>query len=232
MMNPKILVIDPDPAIQRLLSILLEGEHFRVSCERTGRDGLARASAFLPDLVILDLKLPGCDSFSVLGELRRRVRTPVMVLTPRSSTADIVKALDEGACDVVLKPFNGAEMTARVRAHLRSGKAIGANILISESHTDSAATRDIFVNGLKLELTAKEESILQILARNSGNLVTIHQLLNTIWGCDGVAQLHELRVYITRLRRKFEACGLPDLIESERNIGYSLSVRACREPVA
>ncbi len=226
--SSKVLVVDPDPAIQRLLTILLEGERCKVTCASTGGDGLAKAIAIHPDLVILDLDLPRRDGFAVLGELRRQVRASVMIISTRSSVGDKVRALDDGACDYVLKPFNGAEMAARIRLQLRSRKSAGANIFISENHDHAPAPREILVNGLRLELTAKEEAVLQILARQPGTLVTIHHLLNAIWGTEGVAQLHELRVYITRLRRKLEACGASNLIESERNVGYSLSMGSGR----
>lgn len=227
--NSKILVIDSDPAIQRLLTILLERERCRVICANSSAEGLSKAVTSTPDLVILELKLNRSDGVSVLKALRRHSRAPVMILSARSNVGEIVKALDEGACDFVVKPFNGAEMAARVRLQLRCKRTAGANIFISENQSNAPAPREIMVNGLKLELTAKEEAVLQILARHPGALVTIHDILNAIWGNDGAAQLHELRVYITRLRRKLEACGAANLIESESNVGYSLSIGMGRD---
>ncbi len=228
--NSKVLVVDSDPAIQRLLAILLEAERCRVVGARTQEEGLAKAAALAPDLVILELELPGCDGFALLAALRRQVRAPVLALSAHASVGDVVRALDDGACDCVRKPFNGAEMAARVRAQLRLRRSLGANIFIRESRDQAPAPREILVNGLRLELTAKEEAVLQVLARRPGALVTIHDLLSAIWGSAGAAQLHELRVYITRLRRKLEACGAANLIESERNVGYSLCVGVGRDP--
>lgn len=227
--NSKVLVIDSDPAIQRLITILLEPERCRVICARTGAEGLSKAVTSAPDLVILELELYRSDGFAILKALRKQNRAPVMMLSSHSNTGDIVRALDEGACDFLVKPFNGAELAARVRVQLRCKRTAGANIFISEKLDQAPSSREILVNGLRLELTAKEEAVLQILARHPGALVTIHDILNSIWGNQGPAQLHELRVYITRLRRKLEACGAANLIESERNIGYSLSIGIGRD---
>jgi two-component system KDP operon response regulator KdpE len=226
---PKILVVDGDPAIQRLLGILLEGEHCRVLSARTGEEGLGHAAASAPDLIILELDLPGPGGFPVLRSLRDSIRAPIMILSSLSGVEDKVRALDAGACDYVVKPFNGAELMARVRALLRDRGRSGGNVFISGAPAEDLATREIIVNGLKLELTAREEAIFQILARRPGALVSCQQILSEIWGNDGLAQLHELRVYITRLRRKLDACGATNLIASERNVGYTLTIGLARE---
>lgn len=227
--HPKVLVIDSDPAIHRLLGILLEGDHCRVFSAKTAEDGLSKAMSASPELILLELEMPDGAGFSVLRTLRECSQTPVMILSSSVAVGGKVRALDAGACDYVVKPFNGAELAARVRVQLRARKPAGVNIFIRGIAGQDRSTREIFVNGFKLELTAKEEAVLRILASQPGALVTSHQLLQEIWGNEGLAQLHELRVYITRLRRKLEACGASNLIESERNVGYSLSIGASRD---
>jgi DNA-binding winged helix-turn-helix (wHTH) protein len=134
--------------------------------------------------------------------------------------------------DPHISPERGA-LPGRFRvgrgALLRDRGRSGGNVFISGAPAEDLATREIIVNGLKLELTAREEAIFQILARRPGALVSCQQILAEIWGNDGLAQLHELRVYITRLRRKLEACGATNLIASERNVGYTLTIGLARE---
>jgi len=223
------LVVDSDPAIHRLLGILLEGEHCRVISARTAQEGLSRASSVSPDLVILELELPGCGGLAVLRTLYECRRYPVLMVSSRASVDDKVKALDAGACDLVMKPFNGAEIAARVRVQLRTSRPRGATLVLCGLDSSGPSARQVFVNGIKLELTAKEGAVLQILAIQPGELVTNQSLMQSIWGSQGAAQLHELRVYVTRLRRKLEACGAANLIETEFNLGYGLSTGARRE---
>ena len=223
---PKVLVIDGDPAIHRLLGIILQGEGCRLSSARTAREGLSLAASEPPDLCILDVELPGNGGFSALEELHGAGGCPVMVVTARSGVDDKVRALDAGACDYITKPFSGSEVAARVRAQLRMGRTVTVNVLVSEVTGPGATVRQFYVNGQKLELTSREEFVLRALAGSPGELVTSRALMESIWGGPSSSRLHELRVYIARLRRKLEACGAHNLIVSEMNAGYRLSTGA------
>ena len=227
---PKVLVIDGDPAIHRLLGIILRGEGYTPVSARTGREGLALAASGSPDLCILDLELPGNGGFSVLEALCGAAGGPVMVVTARSGVDEKVRALDAGACDYITKPFSGSEVAARVRAHLRLSRTVSVNVLSSEPAAPGSSVRQFHVNGQKLELTSREEFVLRSLTGSPGELVTSRSLMESIWGGPSSSRRHELRVYVARLRRKLEACGAPDLIVSEMNAGYRLSTGARVNP--
>jgi len=223
--HPKALIVDDDPAIGRLLRVLLEGDRYKVFWSRTGAEGLAQAVESRPDVVILDLDLPDTDGFAVLDALREWSEAPVLILSGREGVADIVRALDCGANDYLAKPFAPEELAARLRVLLRSeAPTSDGPLLVSGGLRIDMATREMTVNGRPLELTATEEAVLYILARHAGRLVPRGRLVRTVWGTDSEGKVHDLQVHIARLRRKLEEHGGSNLIRGEGSAGYSLAL--------
>jgi len=223
--HPKALVVDDDPAIGRLLRVLLEGERYKVLWRRSAAEGLAEGVESRPDVFILELDLPDGDGFAVLGELRQWSEAPVMILSARTAVQDIVRALDGGANDYMVKPFAPEELAARLRALLRSElPACDGPLLLSGALRIDMATREMTVGGAPLRLTATEEAVLFILARHAGKLVPRGRLVRAVWGAKEPSKVHDLRVHIARLRRKLDDHGASNLIREEEGLGYTLAL--------
>src|SRR5271165_1490740 len=223
--HPKVLIVDDDPAIGRMLRILLEGERYRVLWTRRGAEGLAEGLKSRPDAFVLELVLPDCDGFAVLASLREWSEAPVMILSVRTGVADIVRALDAGADDYMAKPFAPEELAARLRVLLRSEPPTGDGpLLVCGALRIDMATREMTVKGRPLGLTATEEAVLYILARHAGMLVPRGRLIRAIWGGNAEGKVRDLQVHVARLRRKLGDCGGSNLIRGEGSIGYTLSI--------
>lgn len=225
--HPKVLVVDDDPAVGRLLRVLLEGERYKVLWSRSGTEGLAEGVESRPDAFILELDLPDGDGFAVLGALRQWSAAPVMILSTRTAVQDIVRALDSGANDYLAKPFAPEELAARLRALLRcEPHACDGPLLVSGALRIDMATREMTVSGTPLRLTATEEAVLYILARHAGKLVPRGLLVRAVWGAREPSKVRDLHVHIFRLRRKLEEHGAGNLIREEEGIGYTLALAA------
>lgn len=228
--HPKVLIVDDDPAIGRMLRVILESERYRVLWSRSGADGLAQGVESRPDVIILELDLPDGDGFAVLDALREWNGAPVLMLSNRADVADIVRALDSGANDYMVKPFAPEELAARLRVLLRSEPPTSDGpLLVNGPLRIDMATREMTMNGCRLELTATEEAVLYILAHHAGKLVPRGRLVRAVWGTNDANKVHDLQVHIARLRRKLEEHGGNNLIRGEGSVGYSLSLAANHE---
>jgi two-component system KDP operon response regulator KdpE len=220
----RILVIDDEIQIRRLLQITLESAGYQIAMAETGRQGCEQAALVRPELILLDLGLPDWDGLRVLRTIREWTATPVLVLSVRSGEQDIVSALDAGADDYLTKPFRPAELLARVRTALRHKVATeeGTTLTVGEIVIDMVA-RTVKKNGVIVRLTATEYSLLSLLVRNAGKVLTHGYLLQHVWGPTFGEETQYLRVYIAQLRRKLENNpSLPTLIVTESGIGYRL----------
>ena len=224
--NPTALVIDDEPQIRKLVRLVLEQQNFCAIEAADGRSGLAAVAARRPDVVLLDLGLPDMDGLTVLERLREWTRVPVLILSVRDGSEDKVAALDSGADDYVTKPFDSAELLARLRAMLRRAP-LGANAAqFQAGHLKiDFEGRTVSVNDREVRLTATEFALLKVLAVNAGKVVTHKHLLREVWGPNAEEQSQYLRVYMMHLRKKLEIPGaLHRLLRTESGIGYRLVV--------
>lgn len=222
----RILVVDDDPDIRETLVANLEVRGHLVASAADGESALAEAGAVPPDLVILDLGLPGLDGIEVLRRLRGWYSGSVLVLSARDREADKVEALDAGADDYVAKPFGMDELLARTRAALRrsTGPDEDPVIRTADFEIDLAGKR-VRRLGEEIRLTPTEWGIIEELARNRGRLVGRTQLLQAVWGPSYSRESHYLRVYMTGLRRKLEPIpSQPRYLITEPGMGYRFMV--------
>lgn len=216
------LVIDDENQIRRLLCLALEGAGYRVREAETGQAGLLEAAHRPPDVILLDLGLPDLGGMTVLHRLREWTQIPVLILSVRNEADEKVAALDAGADDYVTKPFNTAELLARLRAAQRRSLAeTGESVFNSGPLSVDFAARQVRLRGQEIPLTPTEYSLLRVLVQNAGKVVTHRQLLREVWGQKAETQAQYLRVYVTHLRRKLEIDrDSPALIKTESGIGY------------
>jgi two-component system KDP operon response regulator KdpE len=223
--NPKVLLIDNDPGIGRLLRILLKLERYKVLWSRSGADGLTQAAENRPDVIILELDLPDGDGFGVLSTLRGWTDVPVLILTGRANVADIVRALDAGANDYMAKPFAPEELAARLRVLQRDEPpSSDGPFLVSGVLKIDMIAHAVTVNGHKLRLTATEEAVLYVLAHHVGMVVPRPHLIRSIWGTNAAGKTRDLHVHIARLRRKLSKHGGRNLIRGDGSAGYGLAL--------
>ena len=221
-MSAPILIIDDEPAIRRLVRGALERAGHTVDDAANAADGLAKAHRTGCELVLLDLGLPDRDGLELVPLLKALDRA-VIVLTARDATSEKVAALDLGADDYVVKPFDTDELLARVRTALRHRGASGAGPLIVGGITIDMPRREVTRDGTLVPLTRKELALLTELARHPGRVITHHQLLTSVWGEAHVDDVEYLRVTVRSLRRKLEPDpSSPMLIRNEPGVGYRL----------
>ena len=221
--HPKLLLVDDDPAIGRMLAMLLESGRYKMAWARGGQEGLVLAVEERPDVIVLELDLPDLDGFAVLRALREWNGAPVMILSARKDVSDRVRALDLGANDFLPKPFAGEELLARLRVLQRAEPPLAdAPTLIAGPLRVDMATHEISVHGEAVPLTATEDAIFYILARHAGRRVSCAHLLRAVWGTEAAKKIDDLREYIWRLRRKLEQKGAGHLIRADGGVGYSL----------
>lgn len=205
-----------------LQSVLSEEGHI-VTLARDGQHAFQLASASRFDLIVLDLMLPRVDGFEVARQLRQaRIRTPVLVLTARDSPADIVRALDGGADDYLTKPFSLDVFLARVRAVSRRGEIPQAVSLDAGGLSLNTATRAVSRSGRHISLTPREYSLLELLMRHKGRVLSRSSIVEAVWGFDAEIEENTLDVFIKLLRKKIELRDEPRLIRTVRGIGYCL----------
>ncbi len=218
----RVLVIDDEKQIRRMLNIALTGNGYNVAEAATGHEGLNQAAIFHPDIIILDLGLPDCDGNDVIRKLREWTQIPLIILSVREQENEKIKALDAGADDYITKPFSMGELFARIRVALRrSTKAGDEPVLTIGEITLDIARRIVTLGGKELKLTPTEYEILKYLAMQADRVVTHRQLLRAIWGPNYQEQTHYLRIYIGQLRHKIEADPTqPRYILTESGIGY------------
>ena len=221
--GPLVLVVDDEPPIRRFLQASLSAEGYRVVEAGSGEEGLKLAAQQPPDLVILDLGLPGIDGQDVLKRLREWLAAPILVLSARDQEKQKIAALDSGADDYLTKPFAVGELLARMRVALRHGHAARvepATITIGELTIDLAA-RSVLLGGERISLTPIEYKLLATLARHSGRVLTHRFLLREVWGPHASQENHYLRVFVAGLRRKLQDDPARSrYILTEQGIGY------------
>lgn len=222
MNNAAILIIDDEVQIRRLLEITLETHDYRVESAENARDGLRMAATHPPDLVILDLGLPDENGHQVLEQLREWYTRPVIILSVQSTETDIIRALDNGANDYLVKPFRTGELLARIRSALR-GNILEENepvVNAGDLQIDLAA-RTVKKNQETIKLTATEYKLLSLLALHEGKVLTHQYLLREVWGPGYISQSQYLRVFIAQLRKKIEVdANRPEYILTEPGVGY------------
>jgi two-component system KDP operon response regulator KdpE len=219
------LVVDDEPQIRRFLRASLPQQGYALIEAATGAEAQAQFAREKPDLVILDLGLPDCDGLDVLAHIRAHGLTPVLVLSAREDVAGKVIALEAGADDYVTKPFDMAELVARLKAALRHGiQTAGAEpVFRAGALMLDLVHRKVEVSGQDVKLTPKEYDVLCFLARHAGKVVTHHQVLREVWGPAHAEDVQYLRVLMRQLRRKIEAdASNPQLLLTEPGVGYRL----------
>jgi two-component system, OmpR family, alkaline phosphatase synthesis response regulator PhoP len=221
---PKILVIDDEPSITKLVSAYLKPEGYEVFVASDGNAGLKAARAFKPDLVILDVMLPSLNGIELLSRLRRESDVYVIMLTARTEETDKIVGLSVGADDYVTKPFSPRELVARVKAALRrieAGAGSGvreARSVLSFKHVQiDAGARKVTVDEHPVELTAIEFDLLKVLAEYRGRVLTREQLLEKVWGGEYFGEIRVVDVHLGHVRQKL---GRDDLIATVRGVGY------------
>ncbi|MBV9411488.1 MAG: response regulator, partial [Acidimicrobiia bacterium] len=202
----KILVIDDEERFARALAISLRARGYEVDTATTGEEGLDHAAQVRPDVVVLDLGLPGIDGLDVLRGLRGWTNVPVIVLSARHGEPSKVDALDAGADDYVTKPFGMDEFLARLRALVRRATPDGAEpVVVTDDFTlDLAAKTASGAGATAIHLTPREWGVVEVLVRNEGKLVSQRQLLQEVWGPQYEKETDYLRVYLAAVRRKLE----------------------------
>jgi two-component system KDP operon response regulator KdpE len=220
--RPRVLVIDDERQIRKFLEISLRSQGYEVVEAATGRQGLELLAVRSADLVILDLGLPDLEGHEVLREIRGWSQVPVLVLSVRASETEKVLALDGGANDYVTKPFGIQELMARLRGLLRRRGGVEDGALFSDGHLRiDLARRSVQIDGREIRLTRKEYSVLALLARHGGRVVTQQQLLRELWGPAHVEDTQYLRVIVGRLRQKLaDDPAHPRYLQTEPGIGY------------
>lgn len=222
----RVLVIDDEAAIRKLLRICLEPESYTVREAANAGDGLREAAQSRPELIILDLGLPDMDGLTLLKRIREWSQVPIIVLTVRESDSDKVGALDSGADDYLTKPFSTAELLARVRVALRHAQQPEVDSIYRNAELEiDMAAQTVKVNRVTVRLTSTEYSLLRLLARHAGRVVTHTQILKEVWGPSAVAERQYLRVYFGQLRKKLQQAGLKEeIIVTEPRVGYRLLI--------
>ncbi|MCL5772823.1 MAG: response regulator transcription factor [Firmicutes bacterium] len=221
--SEKILVVDDDIQIQKAIRIALSARGYEVMLASSGEEALETALLKKPDLVILDLSLPQMSGFEFCREFRRWSEAPVIVLSIRDRESDKISALDLGADDYITKPFNTAELLARIRAHLRRSKQ--ASVIEDEFEFDELKVNfpgcRVVVNDVEVKLTKTEFALLQYFIKNAGRVVTYNNLLSHVWGPEYECDTQTLRVHIGNLRKKIEPdSNRPKFIITEPGVGY------------
>jgi two-component system KDP operon response regulator KdpE len=220
--NETILIIDDEIQIRRLLEISLESNGYKTVFAANGKEGLTAAATHHPSLIILDLGLPDTDGINILVNLREWYSKPIIILSVRNSEDDIVDALDKGANDFLTKPFRSGELLARIRSAIRITTEKQDNpVLNFGSLNIDLINHVVKKNNEILKLTATEFSLLTLLAKNHGRVLTHQFLLKEVWGFGYIEQTQYLRVFIAQLRKKIEDDpAKPDLLITESGIGY------------
>ncbi|HNP95487.1 MAG TPA: response regulator transcription factor [Cyclobacteriaceae bacterium] len=222
MNNAEILIIDDEPQIRKLLQINLESNGYKVTQASTGEHGLSLSASHPPDLILLDIGLPGKDGHQILKELREWYNKPIIVLSVRDNETDIVSALDNGATDYLTKPFRTGELLARIRSSIRRSENAENNstVVCGDLEIDLIA-RVVKKMGDTIKLTSTEYNLLALFAKNGGKVLTHQFILKEIWGYSFQTETQYLRVFVGSLRKKIEENpNNPQHIITESGVGY------------
>jgi two-component system KDP operon response regulator KdpE len=220
-----ILLIEDEVQMRRFLRVAIESEDYRLVEAETGNDGLVKAAAWNPDVVLLDLGLPDMDGIEVIKRLREWSKVPIIIISAREQENDKIRALDFGADDYLTKPFGVGELLARIRVagrHKRlqqSGKN-EVEFIANELRVDYSR-RLVFLDNEEIHLTPIEYRLIAFLTQHAGKVITHRQLLKEVWGPSHIEQTQYLRVYMTQLRHKIEKDpARPRFLINEPGVGY------------
>ena len=221
----RILVVDDDAALSEMLTIVLRNEGFEPRICATGDRALADFREFRPDLVLLDLMLPGKDGIDVCREIRAESGLPIVMLTAKSDTIDVVVGLESGADDYVVKPFKPKELIARIRARVRRHEDSAPETLTVGDLTIDVAGHQVSRDGKPIQLTPLEFDLLVCLARKPWQVFTREVLLEQVWGYRHAADTRLVNVHVQRLRSKVEHDPEnPEIVLTVRGVGYKAGV--------
>jgi two-component system, OmpR family, response regulator MprA len=220
--DPRVLVVEDDEEIAQVLQRSLRLEGYEVRIAGDGQAALEQSAAFNPDLVVLDLGLPGLDGIDVARRLRSADDVPILMLTARDALESRVEGLDAGADDYLVKPFERQELLARLRALLRRRPPRGSASLVVSDLALNPDTHEVARGGREIELTQREFELLEYLMRNERIVVPRQRLLEEVWGYDPFATTNTIEVFVSNLRRKLEAGGEARLLHTIRGAGYVL----------
>jgi two-component system KDP operon response regulator KdpE len=222
--NETILIIDDELQIRRLLEITLSSNGYKIIQAINGKEGLVAAATYSPSLIILDLGLPDIDGQEIIIKLREWFFKPIIVLSVRNLEPDIISALDNGASDFLTKPFRTGELLARIRAALRATEnKTDATVLELGNLSIDMVGHLVRKNNEIIKLTATEFSLLSLLAKNRGRVLTHQYILKEVWGYGYLDQTQYLRVFVAQLRKKIEENpSKPVLLITESGIGYRI----------
>ncbi len=220
-MGARVLVVDDDPDLSEMLGIVLRGEGIEPAFCATGTDALEAFQRQQPDLVLLDLMLPGLDGLEVCRSIRAESGVPIVMLTARSATTDIVEGLQAGADDYIVKPFKPKELVARVHARLRRVQPGGGEVLRIGDVTIDLAAHEVSRDGRGLPLTPLEFDLLAALAARPGYAFSREELLADVWGYRDAGDTRLVNVHVQRLRGKVERDPEnPEVVVTVRGVGY------------
>lgn len=222
MNNPEILVIDDEPQIRKLLSIILESNDYKVNLAETAKDGMLMAANHPPELILLDLGLPDKSGHEVLKELRSWYNKPIIVISVQNSESDIITALDNGATDYLTKPFRTGELMARIRSSIRRNSTEpNRNIINCGDLQIDLIARTVKQDDKIIKLTSTEYNLITLFAKNEGRVLTHQYILKEIWGVGYQTETQYLRVFVGTLRKKIEKTpNQPEHIITENGVGY------------
>ena len=221
LMRPRVLVIDDDPALSEMLTIVLRGEGFDTAVVGDGTRALPVVRELRPDLVLLDLMLPGMNGIDVCKAIRAESGVPIVMLTAKSDTVDVVLGLESGADDYVVKPFKPKELIARVRARLRRTESEPTERLAIDNVTIDVPAHRVTRDGQPIALTPLEFDLLVALARKPQQVFTREVLLEQVWGYRHPADTRLVNVHVQRLRSKVERDPEhPEVVLTVRGVGY------------
>jgi len=220
-MAPKILVVDDDPAINEMLTIVLDAEGFQTSSVTDGAEAVPAFRSFDPDLILLDLMLPGMNGIDICREIRKESAVPVVMLTAKTDTVDVVLGLESGADDYITKPFKPKELVARIRARLRRTDETPADVFEVGDLTVDVPQHTVTRGDEEIQLTPLEFDLLVEMARKPNQVHSREELLESVWGYRNASDTRLVNVHVQRLRSKIEHDPEnPEIILTVRGVGY------------
>lgn len=220
-MAPKILVVDDDPAIAEMLTIVLEAEGFDPVAVMDGNDAVPTFERLQPDLILLDLMLPGMNGVDICRTIRQNSTVPIVMLTAKTDTVDVVLGLESGADDYITKPFKPKELIARIRARLRRSDSEPSEVIEVGDLTIDIPGHTVKRGDQEISLTPLEFSLLATLARRPQEVFTREELLREVWGYRNAADTRLVNVHVQRLRAKIEKDPEnPHIVLTVRGVGY------------
>jgi two-component system KDP operon response regulator KdpE len=230
MSSGRVLVVDDEPQLRRVMRTALVANGYEAYEARTGEEALDALRESSPDLILLDMNMPGMGGMAACKAIRARSEAAILVLSVRDGEKDKIAALDAGADDYITKPFSVNELMARIRANLRRLPATGEDahpIVVSGDLTVDFAARQVVVHGQPVRLTPKEFELLHLLMSNANKPVAHRKLLQTLWGPEYGDEVEYLRVFVSQLRKKIEADPAhPRYILTEPWVGYRFAMPA------